>query len=343
MWNVTREVLAGDIETWAGYLLGRNEYGIWLYIPARTPVHNAQGEQVDTLQARAQLVSEDKSWVAAWCEDGSTIACVTTAPRIDGRSIRYVDLGLHSWTDQNGRFVRADAAGYEEAVATGVVLADQDGSARAAFSDLERQMADRDEPFGQVGRRWFTGITRDELHFVAYDPRWPARFAAARDEIQPLLPSGSRVEHFGSTSVPGLSAKDCIDIAAVVPRYDQINAAIAALSSLGYQARPNAFNDRGHVFLRRLTGGQRSHHLHVYQEGHQNLLEALAFRDLLRSDPQARQRYQAVKRTLAEANPYDRSGYLAGKNEVAGELLRLALTRLRQDAEPVDRRGDARS
>lgn len=326
-WNVNREGLAGDVQIWAAYLLGRNEYGIWLYTAAGTPIHSAHAEQVDTLQAQAQLIPHDKPWVASWYQDGSAIANVTTPSEVNARSIRYVDLGLRTWTREGESVSRDKTDAYDTAVARGLVTGERDVAARTAFSDLERQMVERVEPFGQVGRRWFTGITRNELHFVAYDPQWPAKYMAARDEMLPLLPPDSRVEHCGSTAVPGLAAKDCIDIAVVVPRQEQITDAVTGLETLGYKARPD--DDPGWVFLPRMTNGRRSHHVHLYSEGHQNLIEVLAFRDLLRSDPQARQRYQTVKQSLAEANPYDRSGYLAGKNEVVRSLLELALARLR--------------
>jgi GrpB-like predicted nucleotidyltransferase (UPF0157 family) len=123
------------------------------------------------------------------------------------------------------------------------------------------------------------------------------------------------------------AAKDCIDIAVVVQRHDQFDEAIAGLETIGYEARPNAFDDPGHVFIRRLAAGQRTHHLHLYHQGHQNLIEVLAFRDLLRDNPEARDKYQAVKLALADADPYDRSGYLAGKTAVVRDLLRVALAR----------------
>lgn len=171
---------------------------------------------------------------------------------------------------------------------------------------------------------------------MAYNPEWPARFEAARDEMLPLLPIGAQVEHFGSTAVPGLSAKDCIDVAVIVQRQDQFAETIAALESIGYEARPDATGDPGHVFIRRLTNGRRSHHLHLYYEGHQNLIEVLALRDLLRTDPRARDRYQAVKSAHAEANPYDRGGYVAGKNEVVHELTKAAMD-LRHPTGEADR------
>lgn len=292
---------------------------------------------VDTLQAQAVLVPDDRPWVGAWRQDGSTIANVTTPPLVEARSVRYVDLGLTASLDGSGVVDTNQSDALDRAVATGRLAAEKVSAARSTLAELVQQLTEGVEPFGRTGRNWFTGITRNELHFVADDPEWPSRFRAAREQLLPMLPPGARVEHVGSTSVPGLAAKDCIDIAVVVPRLGQIDEAVAALAPLGYQARPNAFDDPGHVFLRRLGNGQRSHHLHLYQEGHQNLIEVLAFRDLLRADPDARERYQSVKKSLAEANPYDRGGYLAGKTEVVQELVQLALARF-QDGAPHEGR-----
>jgi len=331
---VSSETLDGQAQTWSAYLLGRNEYGTWLYVPDRTPLINARGEQVDTLQGQAQLMPTDGCWVAAWRQDGSCLAHVAVPPVVDQLSVRIIDFGLQLRVDDDGRLDRTGADSYERAVAAGLVSAEQDHEIRATFADLHRQLSEAVEPFGRVGWCWYSGITRNELHFVAYDPQWPARFEAARDEILPLLPMGSRVEHVGSTAVPGLSAKDCIDIAVTVPHQEQFSETIAALESIGYETRPDATGDPGHVFIRRLTNGRRSHHVHLYHQGHQNLIEVLALRDLLRTDPRARDRYQSVKLAHAEANPYDRGGYMAGKKEVVEELTSAAMERLHDDNAP---------
>lgn len=332
IWKVNKDVLAGATQTWDAYLLGNDEHGTWLYTPTGTPIRNAQGQQVDTLQAQAQLYPPEKPWVASWLQDGSFIATVTTPPEKDNCSIRYTDLGMRHCANGADDGGQDETQEYDQALATGRVSSRRDGTLRAVFTDLKRQITEHVEPFGEIGPKWFVRITRNELHFVAYNAEWPARFATARDAILPHLPPGSRVEHFGSTSVPGLAAKDCIDIAVAVPHLDQVQDVIPALESLGYEARPAAFNDPGHIFFRRLTDDRRSHHLHLYQDGHPNLVGVLAFRDLLRSDPQARDRYQAVKQSLAAANPFDRTGYAAGKDDVAQQLLQQAFAKKEAEA-----------
>lgn len=181
---------------------------VWLYVPAGSPVHNAEGRQIDTLQAQAQLIPDDNSWVASWREDGSTTVYVTAAPpEVIGRTIRYVDLGLRIDAGPYTGIPRRESAAFDRAVEERTLPLELIKAARATLSDLQQQSAEGVEPFGRAGRRWFTGIMRNELHFVGYDPEWPVRFAAVREEILPLLPPGSRVEHFGSTSVPGLAPR----------------------------------------------------------------------------------------------------------------------------------------
>ncbi|MFI5004052.1 MAG: GrpB family protein [Solirubrobacterales bacterium] len=77
------------------------------------------------------------------------------------------------------------------------------------------------------------------MEIVAYDPAWPAAFAAERERLAPLLGDGVELHHFGSTSVPGLAAKPVIDVIALV---DDFDAPIAALVERGGYQYPEAFN-----------------------------------------------------------------------------------------------------
>jgi GrpB-like predicted nucleotidyltransferase (UPF0157 family) len=163
------------------------------------------------------------------------------------------------------------------------------------------------------------------LDFRGYDPAWPARFEQARAEFESVLPKGSVIEHVGSTAVAGLAAKDCIDILIVVNR-DQLDEAVRCLSMLGLEHRPDSFaTDPSRRFLRRIENGHRTQHVHLLAEGHPQIREYLAFRDLLRGDPARRQDYATVKRELARLHANDRAAYMAGKDELVRRLLRLAL------------------
>jgi GrpB-like predicted nucleotidyltransferase (UPF0157 family) len=323
---VTKAKLAGPGQTWAAFSLGRSEYGRWLYAPAGTPVTATGGEQVSTLRlAGAQLVPADAWWVAWWWEDRTVTVDITTPASVKDREVTYTDLEIDLWANARGEHGIADLDEYDMVRAAGLITDDQHQNVQAAAADLHARLAQSTEPFGEVGWNWLTGVSRNQVNVVVYDPEWPRRFAAAREQIWPLLPAGSRVEHVGSTAVPGLAAKDIIDIAVVVPSLDDLEPAIHRLEAIGYQARRAAFDaDPGHVFLRKLDDGRRSQHVHLYADGNPNLIEVVAVRDVLRSDAASRQRYQAVKLSLAKAAPYDLGAYVQGKNSVVQDLVQTA-------------------
>jgi GrpB-like predicted nucleotidyltransferase (UPF0157 family) len=101
---------------------------------------------------------------------------------------------------------------------------------------------------------------------VPYDPTWPQRFQAASAEL--LAVAGHlflRLEHIGSTSVPGLAAKPTIDMMASVRRLPDGHAAQRALAALGYALADTGMPER--LFFQRLAGpGVPTHHLHVVTE-----------------------------------------------------------------------------
>ncbi|MGN9909740.1 GrpB family protein [Phytohabitans sp. LJ34] len=168
---------------------------------------------------------------------------------------------------------------------------------------------------------------------VAYDPAWPALFAAEARLLAAALPGTLSIEHVGSTSVPGLAAKPVVDIVVVVAGAAAVD--VAALVPLGYTFRPHAFpDDPDHLFLVKDTGGVRSHHLHVFGEGSPWPARNRAFRDYLAAHPDAARRYEAAKHAAAALHPDSRGRYGEAKEEV---MLRLVAE---ADAWSARRRAD---
>lgn len=145
---------------------------------------------------------------------------------------------------------------------------------------------------------------------TAYDHAWPAMFRAERDRIAPAF-GGTLVaiHHAGSTAVPGLTAKPEIDMLIDVSDYE--SGLDDALDALGYRRGKDL--TPGHRFYRRDVDGIRTHKLHVCVSGHQKIGLMLRFRDLLRSDPAVRQRYQALKLRLEAENRDGMAEYLSRK------------------------------
>jgi GrpB-like predicted nucleotidyltransferase (UPF0157 family) len=142
-----------------------------------------------------------------------------------------------------------------------------------------------------------------------YDPAWPAQFAQHRDRITGAV-GEVEVEHVGSTSVAGLAAKPVIDVQLVV---DDLDASVAALEPVGYALR---VREPGHRVVQGLGAN-----VHLYDPGDPEPMKVRRFRDLLRADPEARQRYEAVKRSLTGQQWPDMNHYAAAKSDVIAELL----------------------
>ena len=122
----------------------------------------------------------------------------------------------------------------------------------------------------------------------------------------------TRVEHIGSTSVPGLAAKPVVDIQvslrSMVPR----SAYADALVGLGYRWAIDPWSVE-HEFFSKDTSGERAFHIHVCPDGSEWERRHIAFRDWLRANPDDAARYERLKRELAERHPRDIYSYAAAK------------------------------
>lgn len=161
------------------------------------------------------------------------------------------------------------------------------------------------------------------IKLLPYDPDWPSQFAAEKPELlQALggwatdLGSVFALEHIGSTSVPGLWAKPCIDIAIGVHPFPLVPRQIQALEAIGYEYR-GEHGIPGREYFRR----GHEVHLHVFAAGDGRVDDQRIFRDYLRCNPGARERYQTLKLELARRFPHDREAYTQGKAELIGQLL----------------------
>lgn len=170
------------------------------------------------------------------------------------------------------------------------------------------------------------------IAIVSYDERWPDEFrrigAALRAALGDLA---LRIDHIGSTAVPGLAAKDVIDVQVTVRSLDPGPIA-AALAGAGYTLRDGIIGD--HVppgrdddpaewrkLYAQPPAGQRRTHLHVRQAGRANQRYALLFRDYLRATPPVAAAYRQVKEALARLHPEDVDAYYDVKDPVCDIII----------------------
>jgi len=145
-----------------------------------------------------------------------------------------------------------------------------------------------------------------------HDPAWIERFRELADWLSPCLEAGAiGIEHFGSTSVPGLAAKPVIDIHIVIPS-GGFAAVCRVLETLGYEHRGDQGVEQREVFKLidpEASGPLPTHHLYVCEEGCPPLRSHRMFRDFLRSRPDLVQDLSAAKMEAAERAEHDRKRY----------------------------------
>lgn len=159
------------------------------------------------------------------------------------------------------------------------------------------------------------GAEHDTVELAAHDPSWAQRYDHERDAIAETL-GGDVVEivHVGSTAVTGLAAKPVVDVMVGMADAGTMGRAADRLRSIGYSRRHDAgSDDGGHLFALRRADGRRLAHAHIVVHGGTWWRDHIAFRDLLRADPDLRRRYEQHKRTLAERHHDDREAYTSAK------------------------------
>jgi GrpB-like predicted nucleotidyltransferase (UPF0157 family) len=164
-----------------------------------------------------------------------------------------------------------------------------------------------------------------------YDPRWPTLFDREAARIRGVLSDVAvRVEHVGSTSVPGLAAKPIIDILLAVPDSADEQAYVPALEAAGYVLRIR----EPHWFEHRLFKGPDTDiNLHVFTVGAAEIDRMLLFRDRLRADDADRDAYLQVKRDLAKRSWRHMQHYADSKSDIVQQIMARA-TAANQQTQP---------
>ncbi|MEA2646937.1 MAG: 2-amino-4-hydroxy-6-hydroxymethyldihydropteridine diphosphokinase [Chloroflexota bacterium] len=164
-------------------------------------------------------------------------------------------------------------------------------------------------------------LMADAVVLVRYDEEWPRIFEAEAQRLREALAGVLvRVDHVGSTAVPGLVAKAIIDIQVSVDRLDPKERFVGPLEELGYAYVPDP-RFPTYPFFRYPALGPRLFHLHVALAGSPEELEHISFRDRLRADPGLASLYVELKRNLAHRYFADRVAYSNSKGEFIGAAL----------------------
>ena len=159
---------------------------------------------------------------------------------------------------------------------------------------------------------------------LPYDTAWKSDFEKIKNEIESVV--GDKIiaiEHVGSTSVEGLSAKPCIDIDVVIKDYSVFCDVVKGLESIGYihegdlgikDREAFKYTDKPHL---------RQHHLYVCPAYSAELHRHVTFRDYLRNNPDAVKKYGAVKEEGAKLYPDNIDKYIQHKTACIEEMYKL--------------------
>ena len=158
------------------------------------------------------------------------------------------------------------------------------------------------------------------IQIVEYDPAWEEKFELEAAAIRGVLGSVAvRVDHVGSTSVPGLPAKPIIDINISVSDIDAVDLYRRPLEGIGYLFVPVPESPDFH-FFGKPEKRPRTYHIHVCEAASLDERRHLAVRDYLRGHPEQVAAYGAFKRAIAQRHPGDRLAYIAEKDPYVEEL-----------------------
>jgi GrpB-like predicted nucleotidyltransferase (UPF0157 family) len=163
----------------------------------------------------------------------------------------------------------------------------------------------------------------ESIVIVPYTPEWTEWFARVGTQLREQLEAVAlRIDHIGSTSVPGLAAKPVLDLQISVADFEPSDAYRLPLEALGYVFRADNPERTKRYF--REGAGQRRTHIHVRRAGSHAEQFALLFRDYLRAHPEEARRYAELKYRLADQYRENREGYTEAKTPFIWEIIQHA-------------------
>src|SRR5690348_14073256 len=158
-----------------------------------------------------------------------------------------------------------------------------------------------------------------DIVIVDYDPEWPAKFEREAAVLRAALGAvAHRIDHVGSTSVPGLGAKPVIDIQVSVASLLPLDAYRRPLEACGYTFF--GILDE-YPFFKKPAAGPRTHHVHVCASGSDVEWRQLAFPAWLREHPDDRAEYEQLKRALAKQSWDSGDDYANAKTELVERII----------------------
>jgi len=165
------------------------------------------------------------------------------------------------------------------------------------------------------------------IEIADYNPEWKNLFLLEKEKIKNSVGPGNifRIEHIGSTAVPGLNSKPTMDILLEIKETINIDKIVLQLKNLDYHFIPRPDNPPPHMMFAKGYSSKgyigQSFHIHIRYKGD---WDEIIFRDYLIQNPGTAQKYYLLKKRLASEFRNDREGYTNSKSDFISEIVRKA-------------------
>jgi GrpB-like predicted nucleotidyltransferase (UPF0157 family) len=160
------------------------------------------------------------------------------------------------------------------------------------------------------------------MKIIPYQKNWPQKFETEKEKLSEIFGQGAiMIEHIGSTSIPGLAAKNIVDIGILIEHAEDANKYVGELEKLGYTF--NGTSTERH-FFRKYQNDDNYHLSIAYQDRGSFWNRQILFRDFLIANPKYTEEYQNLKKDLIEKDPTGGDEYIGGKTKFVNKVLALA-------------------
>ncbi|MFJ7678447.1 GrpB family protein [Peribacillus sp. NPDC097198] len=158
-----------------------------------------------------------------------------------------------------------------------------------------------------------------KVEVVSHQEKWPHMF---QDECEKLLKifvnDILNIHHIGSTAIPTIHAKPVIDMVVEVKWLNRVDEYNADMDRIGYEAMGEYGIAHRRFFVK--GGDKRTHHVHVFQRGNEEIIRHVRFRDYMIAHPEEAHKYSQLKKRLAKVFPNEMAEYIEGKNKYIQEI-----------------------
>jgi GrpB-like predicted nucleotidyltransferase (UPF0157 family) len=160
-----------------------------------------------------------------------------------------------------------------------------------------------------------------KVEVVPHDPKWKEAFEIEAKQVAKALDKNVvAIHHIGSTAIPGIYAKPIIDLLVEVEDIVKVDEQNPAMELLVYEVMGEYGIPDRRFFRKDNKEGVRTHHVHTFAVGSEQVKRHLNFRDYIRSHPEDAHRYSELKQKLAREYPTNIDGYMDGKDEFIQEI-----------------------